>query len=116
VMFADCVDDAFMDEAIAAGVSSYNVRGVAFPDVRPIVQAAVAIFRRYQKVAADLEAAELRLDDQAAIQKAKVLLMRERRMSEPQAHRWLQRRAMEKGRRLAEVARQVLATGKAEGQ
>ena len=34
-----------MEEAIAAGVSSYNVVDTAFPDVKPIVMAAVAIFR-----------------------------------------------------------------------
>ncbi|WP_235491054.1 ANTAR domain-containing protein [Achromobacter sp. DMS1] len=40
---------------------------------------------------------------------AKRLLMRTRRLSEPDAHAWLQRAAMQSGRTLIDVARQVLA-------
>jgi len=47
VMFVDQDDPTFMEEAIEAGVSSYNLTGNAVPDVKPIVQAALAIFRRY---------------------------------------------------------------------
>lgn len=39
VMFIEHDDSAFMKEAIAAGVSSYNVVGTAFPVVEPIVLA-----------------------------------------------------------------------------
>jgi two-component system, response regulator / RNA-binding antiterminator len=110
VMFSDSNDSAFMEEAIGAGVSSYNVRGAALPDVKPIVQAAVAIFRRYQKMAEDLQAAETRLDEQAVVLRAKSLLMRERDMTEPNAYKWLRRRAMDRGKRIAEVARELLAS------
>ncbi len=40
VMFVDQDDPGFMEEAIAAGVSSYNVVGVTLPEVKPIVTAA----------------------------------------------------------------------------
>ncbi len=110
VMFADCNDQAFMEDAIAAGVSSYNVRGTLLPEVKPIVQAAVAIFRRYQKVAGDLQIAETRLDEQAAIQKAKSLLMRERNITEPQAYKWLREQAMNHGKRIADVAKEILVS------
>ena len=43
VMFVDRDDRALMEAAIAAGVSSYNVVDTAFPDIKPIVMAAVAI-------------------------------------------------------------------------
>jgi len=110
VMFSDSGDRTFMDEAISAGVSSYNVRGAALPDVKPIVQAAVAIFRRYQKMADELQAAEAKLDEQAIVLKAKNLLMRERAISEPNAYKWLRRRAMDQGKRIADVARELLAS------
>ena len=110
VMFADCSDQGFMEDAIAAGVSSYNVRGSSLPEVKPIVQAAVAIFRRYQKVAGDLQIAERRLDEHAAVQRAKSLLMRERNISEPQAYKWLREQAMDRGKRIADVAREILAS------
>lgn len=110
VLFSDSNDVAFMEEAIAAGVSSYNLRGAALPDVKPIVQAAVAIFRRYRKVADDLQAAQTKLEEQAVVLRAKSLLMREREMSEPSAYNWLRRRAMDRGKRITDVARELLAT------
>ncbi len=55
VMFVDHDDDAFMEEAIAAGVSSYTVLGQALPDIQPIMRAAVALFRRYRALQDELE-------------------------------------------------------------
>lgn len=108
VMFVDRDDTSFMEEAIAAGVSSYNLVGSALPDVKPIAQAAVAIFRRYQKVAADLQEAEVRLNERVIIQRAKALLMQQRKMTEPQAHKWLRQNAMNSGKRMVDIASALL--------
>jgi response regulator NasT len=109
VMFVDCDDRMFMEEAIAAGVSSYNVVDTAFPDIKPIVMAAVAIFRKYQQVADDLEKAKATLLERETINRAKTLLMRQRRIDEPQAYRWLRRRAMNESRRIGDIAAELLA-------
>ncbi|MFO1072519.1 MAG: ANTAR domain-containing protein [Geminicoccaceae bacterium] len=108
VMFVDRDDPAFMEAAIEAGVSSYNVVGAALPDVKPIVAAAVALFRRHHRVALELRRAEASLRERQVVDRAKALLMRQRRLSEPEAYRWLQRRAMDSGRRLAEVAAELV--------
>jgi response regulator NasT len=109
VMFIDRDDRAFMEEAIAAGVSSYNVADSAFPDVKPIVMAAVAIFRRYQQVADDLQSARAQLRERETVNRAKSMLMRQRNIGEPQAYRWLQRRAMNENKRIADIAAALLA-------
>jgi two-component system, response regulator / RNA-binding antiterminator len=109
VMFVDRDDRAFMEEAIAAGISSYNVVGAAFPDVKPIVMAAVAIFRKYQQVADDLTKAKATLHERDTVNRAKSLLMRRRNLDEPQAYRWLRRQAMNQSRRLADIAAELLA-------
>jgi two-component system, response regulator / RNA-binding antiterminator len=109
VMFVDRDDRAFMEEAIAAGVSSYNVVGGAFPDIKPIVMAAVALFRKHQRVSDDLSRAQERLIERQTINRAKSLLMREHHFDEPRAYRWLRRRAMNKSRRIGEIAAELLA-------
>jgi response regulator NasT len=109
VMFIDRDDRGFMEEAIAAGVSSYNVVGAAFPDVKPIVMAAVAIFRKYQQVADDLSTARAMLAERDTINRAKTLLMRQRNIDEPQAYRWLRRRAMNESRRIGDIAAELIA-------
>jgi response regulator NasT len=110
VMFVDQDDRAFMEEAIAAGVSSYNVVDTAFPDVKPIVMAAVAIFRKYEQIATDLHKAQASLQERETINRAKSLLMRQRSIAEPQAYRWLQQRAMNENKRIADIAAALLAT------
>jgi two-component system, response regulator / RNA-binding antiterminator len=114
VMFVDRDDRAFMEEAIAAGISSYNVVNSAFPDIKPIVMAAVAIFRKYQQVANDLSKAKATLLERETINRAKSVLMLQRNMEEPQAYRWLRRRAMNESRRIVDIATELLAT--AEGR
>jgi len=117
VMFVDREDPGFMEAAIEAGVSSYNVVGATLPDVKPIVAAAVAMFRRHARIEAELRRAETALRERRLVDRAKALLMRRRKLGEPEAHRWLQRRAMDRGRRVAEVAAELLvAAGEAEGE
>jgi two-component system, response regulator / RNA-binding antiterminator len=108
VMFVDRDDRAFMEAAIAAGVSSYNVVDTAFPDVKPIVMAAVAIFRKYQQLAEELSRARATLQERETINKAKALLMRQRNIDEPRAYRWLRRRAMNESRRIGDIAAELL--------
>jgi response regulator NasT len=115
IMFVDRDDRAFMEDAIAAGVSSYNVVGAAFPDVKPIVMAAVAIFRKYQQLATDLQLARTSLMERETIDHAKTLLMKERKIDEPQAYRWLRRKAMNESKRIAVIAAELLGSAKPEG-
>ncbi len=58
VLFADEDDPAFMEEAIRAGVSSYNAVGMPPPDVKLILRAAAALFRRHQQAQDNLKHAE----------------------------------------------------------
>ena len=109
VMFVDRDDPNFMEEAIDAGVSSYNVGGIPLRDVKPIVAAAIAMFRRYRRVECELAEAKLSLDERRDITRAKGILMAERRIDEPSAYAWLRRTAMNENRRIADVAAEVIA-------
>jgi response regulator NasT len=109
VMFVDRDDPDFMEQAIEAGVSSYNVVGTPPPDVRPIVSAAIAMFRRYRRVERELEETRVSLDERRAVNRAKAILMAERRVGEPEAYAWLRRKAMNENRRIVEIAADVIA-------
>ncbi|HUB16299.1 MAG TPA: ANTAR domain-containing protein [Acetobacteraceae bacterium] len=108
VMFVDQDDPEFMEAAISAGVCSYNVAGLPPPDMRPILRAAIALFRRHKQARDELRTAQTRLEERGMVDRAKALLIRERRMTEPDAYRWLRRRAMASGRRIPEIARDLL--------
>lgn len=111
-MFVDVDDPAFMEAAIEAGVSSYTVVGSDLPDVKPIMRAAVAIFRRFRQMETDLHRAQAGLRDREVVDAAKRFLITMRGMSEPQAHRWLRRTAMDQARRVSDVAAEILEKAK----
>jgi response regulator NasT len=108
VMFAGSGDPAFAEEAIAAGVCSYNLSGVALQDVRPILASAIALFRRYRRVEDELAVAKAKLEERRLIERAKAILMQGRRMTEPEAYRWLQKRAMDENTRLAQIVAEIV--------
>ena len=108
VLFVDHDDPAFMEEAIGAGVSSYNVLGVPPPDVKPILRAAAALFRHHQTAHSELRDARAKLSERALIDRAKAILIKERRMDEPEAYRWLRERAMSTKRRIPDIAGDIV--------
>jgi response regulator NasT len=109
VMFAGTDDPAFAQQAIAAGVCSYNLSGVALSDVRPIMASAIALFKRYRHVETELAAAKALLNERRLIERAKAILMKNRKMTEPEAYRWLQKKAMNESRKLAQVVEDFVA-------
>jgi two-component system, response regulator / RNA-binding antiterminator len=113
VMFAGTDDPAFAQEAIAAGVCSYNLSGVALQDVRPIMASAIALFKRYRHVETELAAAKALLDERRLIERAKAILMKNRKMTEPEAYRWLQKKAMNESRKLAQIVAEFVAEDEA---
>jgi len=115
IVFVGRDDPGFMEDAIAAGVTSYHVVDAAFPDVKPIIKAALAIFRKHQRVEADLHKARATLRERENIDRAKAMLMRQRKLDEPQAYRWLRRKAMNESKRIATVAAELLAAANQEG-
>jgi len=115
VMFSDKHDPAFVEDAIAAGVCSYNLSGVSDRDMKAIVASAVALFRRYSRVETELAAANAQLEERRLIERAKALLTAKRNVTEPQAYRWLRNKAMNENRRIALVAADVIKEQDSEG-
>ncbi|HQT37793.1 MAG TPA: ANTAR domain-containing protein [Acidocella sp.] len=108
LMFVDDDDPAFMEAAIAAGVSSYHVGGVALPAIKPILRTAMAVFERMRGLQNKLTEVQEQIEARQTIEAAKRLLMSHDKMSEPVAHRFLQRRAMDQQKKIAEVAAMLL--------
>lgn len=108
VLFTDDPAPASMDAALAAGVSAYIVAGLQAERVKPVLDLALARFRREQKLADELQDAHRRLAERKLVERAKGLLMAHHRMTEEQAYQKLRSTAMQRKLKLAEVAQRVL--------
>jgi response regulator NasT len=110
VMFVDRGEPGAIVEAMEAGVAAYVIEGLSPHRVRSVIDVAVARFVAHQGIKAELEQARAALSDRKLVERAKILLMSRRGLSEPDAHRRLRRLAMEQGKRLRDVAESVIAS------
>ncbi len=108
VMFSG--DDApqAIRDAVRAGVSAYVVDGLDAARVKSIVEVAVARFDEHQRLRAELLEANSKLSERKLVERAKGILMKSRGMGEDEAYRMLRRMAMDRGKRLGEIAQQLI--------
>lgn len=109
VMFVDQSDESTTAAAMRLGISAYVIDGLNPARVKPILDVAMARFTEFQKLRAELDQAKLDLAERKLIERAKAVLMKTRAIPEEQAHRLLQKLAMDQNQRLVDVARSILA-------
>ncbi len=109
VVFVDRADDTTMRDAIAAGVSSLVVAGLAPQRVRAILDVAIARFQATEATRVELETARANLAERKVIDRAKGILMQQRSLSEDDAYKALRKEAMDRGRKIADVAQSVVS-------
>lgn len=108
VMFTHDDDTERMRTAIRAGVSAYVVGDLTSDRVKHIVDVAVLRFEQHQTLRRELEQAKNSLAERKLIDRAKGILMRQRDCGEEQAYQALRKMAMDRNRRLAEIAQSVI--------
>jgi two-component system, response regulator / RNA-binding antiterminator len=107
-MFVDRSDAETTRAAIEAGVSAYVVDGLTRDRIKPIVEMAISRFHAFARLRAELAATKEALAERKTIDRAKGLLMKARGLSEDEAYALMRRTAMEKGRKLSDIARALI--------
>ena len=109
VMFVDRSEPGFGEEAVRAGVAAYVVGGPQPERVRSILEVAMSRFQLMQQLRTDLAKAQLDLASRKTIDRAKGLLMKERKIEEDAAYAILRKLAMDSGRSIGAVAADLLS-------
>ncbi|WP_374494022.1 ANTAR domain-containing response regulator [Zoogloea sp.] len=108
LLFSQDSDSTMIRRAVKAGVSSYVVDSVSVERLDSLVEVAIAQFEEFQTLRAELDDANRKLSERIVVDKAKGLLMKARGLDEEAAYHALRKLAMERGRKLADVARDVV--------
>jgi response regulator NasT len=108
VMFTGDGSAESIRAATQAGVTSYVVDGLDPSRLRPILDVAVSRFEAFQALHDQLEQTRLELSERKLIDQAKALLIKQTGASEPEVYREMRRAAMDRGLKLADIARQIL--------
>ena len=107
-MFVDRSDGAMIEKAVEAGVSAYVVDGLKKERVKPILDMAISRFNAFSRLTRELEQARSELEDRKIIDQAKGILMATRGLSEADAYALLRSTAMNKNRRIIEIAQSLI--------
>ena len=108
VIFAADASEQAISQAVRAGASAYVVDGLDAARVPAIFQVALARFEMLAGLRAELNAAQQKLAERKFVERAKGLLMKARGLSEDEAYHTLRRMAMERNRRMGDVAKSVI--------
>jgi response regulator NasT len=108
VLFTDDQSESSVEAAMAAGVSAYIVAGLQAERVKPVLDVALARFRRERKLLDELSDTRQKLAERKVVERAKGLLMARHKLSEDQAYQKLRSMAMNKNLKLAEIAQRIL--------
>ena len=115
VMFSGDRSSEAIREAIRAGVSAYVVDGLSESRLQPILRVAVERFAAEQSLKQELADAKTRLAERKDVERAKGLLMKQKKIDEEEAFRLLRKFAMDQGIKMAEAATRVIDMAKLMG-
>jgi response regulator NasT len=107
-MFVDQTDQRSIEAAIDAGVGAYVVGGLSKNRVQVIVDMAISRFRAFDKLRVELDETRQQLADRKLIDRARGILMKQRKISEEQAYALMRKAAMDANLRIGEVAQSVI--------
>ena len=109
-MFVDRSEAGLSEAAIEAGVSAYVVDGMHPARVKPVLDAAIARFRMFQRMRTELAKTKRALEERKVIDRAKGMIMKARGVEEEEAYTILRKAAMDQGKRVADVASALVTT------
>jgi response regulator NasT len=107
-MFVDQSDSAMIQASVDAGVSCYIVDGLKKERVRAILDMTISRFNAFSSLERELREAKSALAERKIIDRAKGILMRQKKLTEEEAYGLLRSAAMNNGRKLADVAQSVV--------
>lgn len=110
ILFTETDEDRVIEQAIKSGVATYIVGALEAKRIQSILQVAVTRYSEVKKLKQDLQHSQAQLHERKTIDKAKGILMQHKQISEDEAYQALRKMAMNKNKRIIEIAEGIIAT------
>ena len=97
-----------VETARDSGAMAYLTKPFTIEDLMPAIELAVSRFQEIKQLDAEVTDLQEQLKARKLIEKAKGILMKNLKISEPEAFKWMQKTAMDKRRSMTDVAQLVM--------
>lgn len=98
-----------VEKANEAGVMAYLTKPYRALDLGPTIQIAVSRFSQMKSLQAEHSELSQQLKNRKIVEQAKAILMKQLGLTEPEAFSWIQKTAMDKRKKMVEVAELVIS-------
>jgi response regulator NasT len=105
-----------VDRATKAGVMALLLKPVRVEAVGPAIELAISRFKDFAALQQENQSLKENLESRKIIERAKGLLMEQRRLSEEQAYSLMKKTSMNTRKPMAEVARAILVAAEVAGR
>lgn len=109
VVFTEFSDESMLKQLLNAKLNAYIVGDKLPHHVGPTLEVAMARFDELQNLHSELSSAKQKLEGRKWVERAKGLLMDEKKMTESQAYNVLRKMAMDRSQRIEDVAKNVIS-------
>jgi len=116
VLITSHYDELTVDRATKAGVMALVLKPVRVEAVGPAIELAISRFKDFAALQQENQSLKENLESRKIIERAKGLLMEQRRLSEEQAYSLMKKTSMNTRKPMAEVARAILVAAEVAGR
>lgn len=102
-------EQSLINDAAAAGVYSYLVKPITCERLAAAVATAQARFNDVKALHGEVGDLKANLDARKLVERAKGIIMRDMKVGEQEAYRWLKRTSSQSNQKVAEIARRIVA-------
>lgn len=108
MMFTHDGDKEQIKLATQAGVCAYVVGSIPNERLQPVIDAAIARFEEFKNLRVALNEANTKLSERKLVERAKGLIMKQRKIDEDEAYNLLRSMAMQKHMRIGALSKQII--------
>jgi len=108
MMFTHDGDKEQIKLATQAGVCAYVVGSIPNERLQPVIDAAIARFEEFRNLRFALKEANTKLSERKLVERAKGLIMKQRKIDEDEAYNLLRSLAMQKNMRIGSLSKQII--------
>ena len=108
VLFSDKGEKNIIKKVVQAGVGAYVVDGLPVRQIRPVIELSIERFKAMRVIKNALVTAKNRLEERKVVEKAKGIVMANKKINENDAYQAIRQLAMSQNKKMLDIAKNII--------